>query len=97
MQIDEVSFDVSPEDRELTLKIAQRAVDLSADWETPLELVNTWMDLVATHANGCPLRLNDMLATNNEFSLLHDIAGIYRHLDRKTGQLTGYFSPRFHA
>lgn len=50
------------------------------------------MDLAATHAT-CPLDLGKLLAFD-EFNFLHDIAGIARHLDRRTGHLTGHFLPR---
>jgi len=52
------------------------------------------MDIVATHANGCPLRLDELAkARDDDFG--HDIFGIRRFLDRHTGQLGGQFFPRF--
>jgi len=52
------------------------------------------MDLVATHANGCPLKLNELLkAGDGDFG--HDVFGIRRFLDRHSGQLGGCFLPRF--
>lgn len=51
------------------------------------------MDLTATHLNGCPLDLDALLAMDDS-NFLHDVAGIRRHLDRRTGQLTGEFRPR---
>lgn len=56
------------------------------------------MDLQATHAT-TPLRLEE-LAEADDFNLVHDVAGIWRHLDRDGdsptgGQLTGFFVPRF--
>lgn len=52
------------------------------------------MDLSATHCNGNPLRLDDLLAAD-DFNFLHDVCGIMKHLDRDTGKLTGGFTPRF--
>lgn len=52
------------------------------------------MDIIACHANGCPLRLDDLLAAD-DFNLLHDVLGISRHIDRSTGRLTAIFRPRF--
>ena len=52
------------------------------------------MDLTAVHLNGCPLDLK-RLALAPQADLLHDVAGIYRHLDRETGELGGCFLPRF--
>ncbi len=53
------------------------------------------MDLSATHAT-CPLRLQD-LASAPDPDFGHDVLGIYRYLDRKTGVLTNLFCPRFAA
>ncbi len=51
------------------------------------------MDLSAVHARN-PLRLEE-LSRANEFNFAHDIFGIYRHLNRQTGELEDFFSPRF--
>jgi hypothetical protein len=52
------------------------------------------MDVTACHANGNPLRLFD-LAAAPEFDFVHDVFGIYRHIDRETGKLSDCFVPRF--
>ena len=57
-------------------------------------LQHTVMDISATHANGNPLRLESLLATD-DFNLLHDVVGIHNHLDRSTGKLINHFRPRF--
>ena len=49
--------------------------------------------LHAVHSNGCPLDLSQLLAFD-DFNFLHDIVGIYRHLDRKSGELRDCFVPR---
>jgi hypothetical protein len=54
------------------------------------------MNISACHASGNPLRLADLLAAD-DFNFAHDVFGIDRHLDRDTGELTGFFSPRFSA
>lgn len=51
------------------------------------------MDLSAVHEH-TPLRLAE-LAEAGDFDFAHDIAGIYRHLNRKTGKLENCFVPRF--
>jgi hypothetical protein len=89
---DTVSFDVSPADSRLISKIVKRATKR----DPRLDGMSTRMDLTATHANGNPLRLADMLAAD-DFNLMHDVYGIARHLDRSNGRLTGLFSPRFSA
>lgn len=52
------------------------------------------MDITATHLNGCSLKLVDMLQ-GADLDFAHDFAGIARHVDRDTGQLTDCFVPRF--
>ena len=51
------------------------------------------MNLEAVHLNGCPLDL-DRLATFDDFNFAHDIFGIERYLDKKTGKLRNCFVPR---
>lgn len=90
------SFDVTIADARLINKIAQRAMyDLQAarhtDQFTKLDVA---MDVTATHVNGNPLRLADLLVANG-FNFAHDILGIRTHLDRDTGKLMNSFRPRF--
>ena len=56
--------------------------------------LSTRMDLLATHANGCPMDF-DRMREADDFNILHDIAGIGNHLDRETGKIVGFFVPRF--
>lgn len=51
------------------------------------------MDLEATHS-WCPLQLEALLVAN-DLDFCHDVLGINRHLNRETGQLGGWFLPRF--
>lgn len=72
-----------------------------------VELLTLTMDLTATHANGCPLRLADMAEAARAIAagdyppyaldVLHDIIGIQLHINRTTGVLDGHFLPRFAA
>ncbi len=89
-----VSFNISRED---ALKIKQildyaESVGLTKKGDR----LHHQMDLTAVHANGCPLDF-DKLATFDDFNLSHDIGGINRHLNRKTGQLENCFVPRCKA
>lgn len=52
------------------------------------------MDIIATHANGCPLRLLGLLEAD-AFNFTHDVCGIRRHLNRNTGKLENCFVPRY--
>jgi hypothetical protein len=90
----EVSFDATPEERGVIRKIAKRAVALAKANGVKIKQIDTEMDLVATHANGNPLRLDALLAAD-DFNVIHDVFGIRRHLDRETGKLTNCFRPRF--
>ncbi len=86
----EISFDVSKQDADLISQIVKRA-------HSELQEINRLelgMDLTALHANGCPLRLEDLLKADY-FSLVHDLYGIRENIDRDTGKLVNNFLPRF--
>lgn len=86
-----VAFTATPDERELVRKIIERAEqeDLFGGYDRE----SLEMDLIATHANGCPIDFNKLLEAGR-FDFTHDIAGIVRHLDRRSGELTGFFRPR---
>lgn len=85
-----VSFVTSKHDWQVLHQIAGRAVA-----QLGIQKVIDWeMDVTAVHANGCPLRLDDLLMADG-FNFAHDLCGIYRHLDRETGQLRDCFVPRY--
>jgi hypothetical protein len=87
---DAVSFDVSRRDAALIKRIVSRAIKEGFGGDrTELE-----MDITATHANGCPLRLRELLEAD-AFNFNHDVYGIHRRIDRNNGQLTSFFQPRF--
>lgn len=85
-----ISFTTTREETDLIAAICQRAESLG--WER--DRMGTVMDLAACHANGCPLDFQRMSEADN-FNLMHDVAGIARHIDRTTGKLTDCFLPRF--
>lgn len=87
--VSKISFDVSTKDRAIIRQIAERAVQ-----ELNVGRLDTLMDITATHCNGNPLRLADLLSAN-AFNFAHDIYGIARHLNRETGALMDFFSPRY--
>jgi hypothetical protein len=89
-----INFVVSDTDNDLITRIAERAqnfLQLKATSHSKLELL---MDITACHANGCELRLNDLLNTD-DFNFVHDVCGIVSHLNRRTGKLDNHFVPRF--
>jgi hypothetical protein len=100
-----VSFDIGREDAKVIQEIAQRAVQMARKTlmatngrvETQMLRVQDWaMDVTAVHVNGMPLRLRELLGTD-DFNFSHDVFGIRRHINRETGQLGGCFVPRFAA
>lgn len=90
----EVSFDCQEADYKIASAIARRAHDLLLDMRIDRPALDIHLDIVATHCNGNPLRLQDLLDAD-DFSLLHDVSGIALHLNRETGKLENHFRPRF--
>jgi hypothetical protein len=62
-----------------------------------VDRLSLMMDIEACHCNGCPLDLVSLLEVSRDADLVHDIAGIHRHLDRETGSLQNFFLPRYSA
>lgn len=84
----------------LMVRICERFEAVVAKLGTATEQprrIDLLMDLEACHSNGCPLDLSRMAASQRDFDLVHDVAGIHRHLDRATGKLGELFRPRFAA
>lgn len=79
-------------DADTVLRIARRAAQFFPERATG----DVALDIIATHLNGCPLRLTE-LELARDFDFVHDIAGIWRHLDRDTGKLGPIFNPRYAA
>lgn len=81
---------VTKEDATIIHQIAKRASAVGGD------LTDVTMDVTATHNNGNPLKLQELLdADNLDFN--HDIIGINKNIDRDTGKLQNCFLPRFSA
>lgn len=85
----EVSFRATKREARDIGMARDRAVGISKN----LEALDVEMDLTATNANGCPLDLAKLLAFD-DFNFMHDIYGIARHLNRRTGVLGDCFRPR---
>lgn len=94
--INRISFDVSCSDAGIIKAISERAVEVAFKYrpDSEFDFMSCQMDITATHANGNPLRLLDLLEAD-DFNFGHDVFGIERHLDRNTGKLMHGFSPRF--
>lgn len=89
-----LSFDVTAADSAIIQKIVQRGLALDVAHGARHDKMGATMDITATHASGCALRLQDMLDAD-DFNFGHDWWGIRRHIDRTTGQMTDCFWPRF--
>lgn len=90
----EISFTVSMQDSDLIHRIVKRAVKEAESIGSNYAQMDCEMDITATHANGCPLRLSELLKAD-KFNFCHDIFGIRGHLNRTTGKLENCFLPRF--
>lgn len=92
----QVDFDVTDAEMLLIIRIAGRAVTLAEKTGARPNQTAIEMDIAAAHRNGCPLRLAELLEASDA-DCLHDVSGIVRYLDRRTGALTDNFEPRFAA
>jgi hypothetical protein len=86
-----VQFKISLEDDNVIRAIVDRA---KQTFQGKINKMGLTMDITACHANGNPLRLDDLLAADR-LNFAHDVFGIQDHLDRKTGKLRDCFLPRF--
>lgn len=89
-----ITFDVSREDVGRIELVVARAQLIAHRVGFKRDRLGLMMDVTACHANGCPLRLAEMLEAP-DLDFWHDIIGIVNHLDRETGKLTDCFVPRF--
>lgn len=87
-------FDVSQEEHAIIQKIVDRAMGVVREVGIRLNRMDVLMDITATHANGMPLRLAELLDAE-PFDFNHDVFGIIRHINRRTGEMEGFFVPRF--
>lgn len=78
---------------EAALVIMDRAIAIADDAGIEYTRTEVLMDLTATH-HTCPLKMEE-LAKADDFDFAHDVFGIRRHLNRRTGQLEDCFLPRF--
>ncbi len=89
-----VKFNATKEELLLIGIITKRAMVLL---DTPQDqYMNLFMDIQATHSNGCKLNLQK-LHDADDFNLLHDVCGIANHINRENGQLERCFLPRCSA
>ena len=90
---DNIDFNLTEENVRKIEAIMDRALGLAphvvTDW------ISVMMDLAAANGdNGNPPLDLDKLLAFDDFSFLHDVVGIVRHMNRETGKLDGRFMPR---
>ena len=88
-----VSFEISDADADLVSAIVDRVAAVFEEKCFPLDRLGLRMDLIAVHANGCPLDLRRLLDAD-DFNFFHDVNGIDCHINRRTGKLKNHFRPR---
>jgi hypothetical protein len=92
-----INFSLKSKAEYLTVhQIAARASQMAAKHGLKYPLIDADMDICATHLNGCPLKLEELLAAD-DMNFAHDVFGIRRHIDRTTGELQDCFVPRYAA
>lgn len=93
-----IDWTITPEDMSLVGRIVRRWEDMHMRGPEvrPFDRSGATMDLIACHNHGCKLDLQ-ALVDADDFDFSHDVYGINRHLNRKTGELTDCFLPRFAA
>ncbi len=74
-------------------QIVRAIVDRAVNAGIYSDQLDVYMDISAVHVH-CPLRLADLLAAD-QFNFNHDMRGIFRHINRQTGELENFFLPRF--
>jgi len=90
MNSTDISFDTTKDEFEVISQIVDKAEAIYPD----INRMTLVMDISAAHANGCPLKLSELLVAP-AYDFNHDIAGIVRHIDRTTGRLEDFFLPRY--
>lgn len=91
-----INWKVSKEDSKKINLIVNRAISYFKKHGVEVNRLTCDMDITACHANGNPIDL-DRLLDAPDFDFLHDVAGIHKYIDRKTGKLTNCFVPRMSA
>lgn len=89
-----VSFSLTGPESDLVDAIVQRLKAHEESYGDEIDVLHHRMNLAACHANGNPLRLQDLLEADT-FNFAHDIWGIDHNLCRETGKLRNDFHPRF--
>jgi hypothetical protein len=88
-----INWNASKDEQIVIHKIALRAVKEAHKFGMEYTLLDASMDIAACHLNGNPLDLDKLLHADS-FNFHHDAFGIRRNVDRTTGKIENFFSPR---
>lgn len=88
-----INFNVNKKDMFLIIEISKKAKTLFDKTKVSCSLLDINMDITATHTSN-PLKLQELLKADS-FNFAHDIFGIYKNLNRRTGNLDNCFLPRY--
>ena len=88
------NWEATSEEHILQSKIGERASALAKAVGIEYKQITAMMDVGACHSNGNPLRLADLLESDDA-NFAHDVFGIRANIDRTTGKLMNCFVPRY--
>jgi hypothetical protein len=88
----ELRLDIPAEDADYIVAIVERAERAGCVDKT--DRMRHLLDLTVCHANGTSLDLAAML-TGPILDVDHDLTGLRRHMNRRTGAMEDLFQPRF--
>jgi hypothetical protein len=88
-----MKWDTTKQETYLIMKIMDRAFS-SRDIVPTENRMTMMMDITACHLNGNRLDLEGLFKAK-EPDFFHDVCGISRYINRKTGKMTECFSPRY--
>jgi len=86
----QLNWNLEKSDLPFLLRIADRAMLEDLAWSDRQSFI---MDIEACHLNGTPLDL-ERLSLAEGFDFAHDVFGIQKHINRRTGELENCFLPR---
>ena len=90
-----INWNSTKEESKLISKIVSRYMNKCAELNISAgKQMNLNMDISATHLNGNPLKLNELLKADDT-NFMHDVNGIRQYIDRTTGKLQNCFVPRY--
>lgn len=92
---DPVKFNCTAEERALVTKIVARMAKMAMEVQpySTFDGNSAAIDLEAVHCNDTRMDFENLLKAD-DFNFAHDVFGIERKLDRKTGKLKDFFLPR---